>query len=546
VSIEETSPDERVVKVEVGESKKPLEYRLRREGRGRRWVVDDLIISQTTDGGKTTVSRSVTDQMDLLLSVRELITDWQTSDSQRILDNVTPDLARDLSGLPPAWLKGATQRVAGDGPLRAWSPEVRMNGDKAVVGLSRSGVSLIMEFKQMDGRWLLQDASWNGGEMDEVRSLRKLAVALTRARRCLEAFAAGDHQQIAELCTPEFASSLTGADLSRAPVPVTDLLTLPYTARQHRSRVDVLLSDETTTYTLNIVWNDAQSEESIAPSDETGIPRVEELTIYNRNEGQVKRLSAMFQSQAVVELFSEMLANRDVTQLAHLASSDFNDRVWRRFNAEILKEISLAEIEAAEPRDMTPVFQGPVTEVTVMQGTRALTYVLHTESGRLVVDDVLMPVLDRPNSLKKHLELLAPIHEFAHGLRAGDQESLLAASGAGLDRIVWQQVRSVPDIGIDVTTRLALPVKAIRSAGTQSRVTLSDGARVAEVELEEERGRFVVADVSFIEGPQQTPIAMLQAMRREIARDMRARYSREILPAAAEVPADSRNIVQPL
>jgi hypothetical protein len=77
-------------------------------------------------------------------------------------------------------------------------------------------------------------------------------------------------------------------------------------------------------------------------------------------------------------------------------------------------------------------------------------------------------------------------------------------------------------------------------------VTLSDGRNVAEVELEEERGRFVVADVTFMDSSGKQPVAMLQAMRHAIARDMQVRTSREILPASGEIRASSGRLVDPL
>jgi hypothetical protein len=545
VSIDDKGQDERVVQVEIGESKKKIEYQLRREGRSGRWVVDDLIISQTNTD-KSVVSRSATDQMNLLLSVRELITDWQTGDREQILSCAMPELAADMNGLPPAWMDQVTKRVAGDAPLRSFRPEARMQEDKAVVSLTRGDNSLMMEFKQADGRWLLLDASWKGGADEEVRSLRKLSVALTQARRFLESFAAEDRSALADLTTKSFYASMEQADLKQASIPVVELMTRPYECRQNRQRVDVLLTDENTTYTLNIAAQDPKAQDAPAAEQAADGAKVEELTIFDQHDGQVKRLSSMFQAQAVVEYFGELLATRDPMQLRQLSTTDFNEQVWRRFAPEILGEVAVPEVQNAAPQVISTVFKGPVTEVTVRQGDWNLTYMLHTEGGRLVVDDILMPTQNRPASFKKHMQLLGPICEFAHGLRQQDNKALLAASGAGLDRIVWRQVRETPDIGIDLVSRMSLPVHAMQAGDTQSRVTLSDGVHVAEISLESEQGRFVVSDVNFIEQPDRPPVAMLQAMRHQIARDMQSRNSREILPAGHEQPEGASNRVQPL
>src|SRR4029079_6337517 len=119
--------------------------------------------------------------------------------------------------------------------------------------------------------------------------------------------------------------------------------------------------------------------------------RVEEITIYDRKQEEVKRVSSMFQAHALVEYYAEVLSSGDVERLKYLSTTQFNDRVWRRFPPEILRLIRLAEIEDAPPRLVTTVFQGPVTEVTVMQGQRALTYVLHTQDAEVKVDDILLP-----------------------------------------------------------------------------------------------------------------------------------------------------------
>ncbi|HVJ87350.1 MAG TPA: hypothetical protein VM452_16955 [Caulifigura sp.] len=549
VSIEEQGPTRRLVKVQHGEAKKTIDYQLVREKSGR-WVVDDVLVSQKKDDKE--VVRSIGDQMNLLLSVRELINDWQSKDRERVLSATTSDLRHELEGLPPAWLDKVTTRVAGEGPLRSWRPEASMKENRAVVKLTRNGSGggrdgeVLMEFKLSDDRWLLEDASWPGVDHSDVSSLRQLSIALTFSRKFLEAYGAEDKPALSGLCTPEFAHCLEGAELKRVPLPVVDLLTRPFEVRQHRDKLDVLLAAEDETFTLNVKWQNEKGEAPTTSSDKVTQARVEEITIYDRKEEQVKRVSSMFQAHEIVEYYAEILASGDVEQLKYLSTTGFNERVWKRFPPEVLRLIRLQEIEAAPPRLVTTVFNGPVTEVTVMQGERALTYVLHTEQAEVKVDDVLLPVIDRPSSLRKHYEMLGPIYQFADGVRRQDKSTLISASGAGLDRIVWEQVQETPNIGIDIVQRLISPVSAIRAGDLQSRVTLSDGRHAVEVELEEERGRFVVADVKFLEGSGKPPVAMLQAMRHSIARDMQARTSREILPASGEIRASSSRLVEPL
>jgi len=546
-SIEEVGSNKRIVKVEVDGSKAPLEYHLAREPRSGRWVVDDVLITQKSGAKGKEVTKSVIEQMDLLLSVRELFTEWQTKDRSRILAVSTPELASELDGLPPAWLDLVTLRVAGDGPLRSFHPEVLMKDEKAVVKLARGGNHILLDFHRQDGRWMLSDASISEGKANDVRSVRTLCAGLSQTRKFLELYAAADNQALAEVATESFQSNcLAEADLHLYPLPTLELLTKPFEVRNQGERLDVLLEHEETTYTVSVIYPEAKEDQKHNATEGGLSPRVEELTIYARKDEQVKRLSAVYRSQAVVEFYGEVLATGDASRLKHLSSADFNNTVWKRYPQEILQRIQLPEIEPVKPHVLNTVFQGPVTEVTVMQGTRALTYILHSEGGRLVVDDVLMPVVNRPNSLKKHIQLLAPLQILAEGLRRQDRQMLTDSSGHGLDRIIWTQVRDIPDIGFDIPRYFSLPVVAMRPGDTQAYLTLSDGVHVAEVEFEEDHGRFVVADAKFIDGPEHKPVAMLQAMRRQNATEMQSRYIRDVLPAGHEEHASAESLVQPL
>ncbi len=74
-----------------------------------------------------------------------------------------------------------------------------------------------------------------------------------------------------------------------------------------------------------------KGEAPSASTDKITQARVEEITIYDRQEEQVKRVSSMFQAHAIVEYYAEILAQGDVEQLRYLSTAGFNDRVWKRF-----------------------------------------------------------------------------------------------------------------------------------------------------------------------------------------------------------------------
>src|SRR5690606_16074944 len=104
-------------------------------------------------------------------------------------------------------------------------------------------------------------------------------------------------------------------------------------------------------------------------------------------------------------IFAEALASRSLPLLKTSSTADFSRRVWSRLNDKSLRALAFADIEDVEPEVISTVFHGAVTEVNVKQGDRALTYMLRDVEGQLRVDDILMPVHNRPNSFKATLEM---------------------------------------------------------------------------------------------------------------------------------------------
>lgn len=109
--VEDVSPTVKRVTVMVGETKQKLKYQLKLDPQTKKWVVDDIYLKQKKDG--VTATKSVTEQMDLLLSVREFLDAWKDGDRDDVLRTVTPDFADSLRPLPPAYLNRLTQQVVG-------------------------------------------------------------------------------------------------------------------------------------------------------------------------------------------------------------------------------------------------------------------------------------------------------------------------------------------------------------------------------------------------------------------------------------------------
>src|SRR5262249_12283322 len=108
VEVEETTDDRKRVTVQVGESKKEIYYELKRLDSGK-WVVDNIYMKQKRKGIEA--YKSVTEQMDLLLTVREFMNAWTVGERDEVLSFATPKFKSALSELPPTFLAQMTRQV---------------------------------------------------------------------------------------------------------------------------------------------------------------------------------------------------------------------------------------------------------------------------------------------------------------------------------------------------------------------------------------------------------------------------------------------------
>jgi len=516
---EDVEENKRQVTVQVGNadsSKKTLEYTLvRPEGRFT-WVVDDVFITQNKGAKHGMVTKSVTEQMDLLLSVREFVTAWKSGTRDEVLAVANDELRTALDPLPPTYLNQITKDAVEGVSLKSMRPEAQIDEDRAIVKLSRSRGALMIHLSRKDDRWLVNDVANDAKPGESTASVRVTAGALQTAVKFLNAYSTNDLEAITAVSDPAFDKKLAGADLSSVAIPASALLAHKYEYLHHGDSADVVITQGAGKYVISL---SRETDEKKKRLHKTQPYRVSEVTLYEAGSNQIRRLSSIFTAHAVVEVFADALIARDRARLLALSTPDFNSRAWTPAGDIVLQAIPMPEIEAAPPKIVTTVYQGPVTEVTVSQGGRALTYMLRSGRTGLQVDDVLLPVTGRPNSLKETVELLTPVYGFALGVHHHDIELLKKTSAAGLTRMVWSHTDSVPNIGLRADEYLLLPVKSIKTGDDRSLIELSDGARTARVVLIHENRRLVVQNVQFEagKGPGQQ-LELLQAMREVVGR----------------------------
>ncbi|RMG36856.1 MAG: hypothetical protein D6725_09930 [Planctomycetota bacterium] len=533
LDVRDVSETEKLVTAAIGERQRKVRFRLVRADDGSRWVVDEVFLKQT-HGGVTAV-KSVGEQLDLLMSVRDILRAWSQGSREEVLAAVMPSVAQLLDRLPPSYLAWLTEHAVGPAPkLMSIRPAVQLDDNVAIVKLPRAHGQLIMSLRRDEQRWLLSDLALESRDASaHIPSLRKLAAVLVAAAGFLDAYQAENKPQLARFCTESlFRGSLQPADLSLVRLPPPVIPPENFEVHLQGSSADVLVSQDqvVTKLTLRRVQDDAATNDALPQY------LVEEVTLYELDTGQQKRLSAVFTAHAMVQIFAEGLSQRDLGLLRHASTLDFNQRVWLRADESRLERLPLEAFQQP-PRIVTTVFQGAVTEVTVQLADRAATFRLQDHEGRVLVDDVLLPVRSRPSSLKKVLELAITIQEFALALQDGAIDTVRRVSSRDFNRLVWHQLDQVPPHPTSIVQTLLRPVGQVRLWRDTATAVVGNDTFGARVRFVAEAGTHVIDDVVLVAGPAPDQQVSLKAQLREYVttrRPVRDRPSRIVVVPTPE------------
>jgi len=549
------SKTEKKVLATIGEAERAanVEYRLVHDSRTGKWVIDDVILGQDADGEG--VRRSVTEQMDLLLTCREFLNAWRDGTRSDQLAHCDGELKKQLEILPPNWLSVVSKRVVGSKRRQSFRPEARLNGDRAVVVLPHAEGNLFLEFNHRSGNWLVDNAAIEPKSEEDtgVRSLTKLATALNQSAVFLAAYGTADRDALGKSATTDFYKQcLAAADIESLPIPVAELLADEYEVRQFKDRMEMLLEGTDATYMLTLL-----NEEPTLPDGTKGTAetRIDEVTIFEKNSSDVKRISAVFMSHAVINLFADALMKRDVGQLKELSSADFNERVWGQNYAKHFAILPYPEVEDGPVEVISSAFRGDITEITIARGNSPMTFVMRQARGWMVIDDVIIPSVNRPTSLKENLEVILPAQAFASAVHRRSLKDCVKESADSLDRIVWLQMNEFPDFGYDLVRPLMSEIVGVGLDEGFKAIRTSDGQVSATVRLRVEGNRYVVHDVVLFDESNPTQrVELIQTMRQQIASSQQGRPSklrrvasvptRRLEPQTIPTPPDQRHILK--
>lgn len=541
VKVEDVSSDKKQVTVQVGESKKEIYYELAKDATGR-WVVDDIVLKQKKKGVEA--FKSVTEQMDLLLTVREFLSAWGNGDREQVLRVTTPAFRTSLEALPPSFLASMTRTVTAGRPVGSqFKPHASLDEKVAVVRLPRLSGESVLSLELKGDHWQVSDVAIDSKDDDQVPSMYKLAKAVNSCTLFLTAYGRGDKTSLADWSSKDFFDgSLSIGDLSQAKLPDPQLSEHELQVKLRGNRADFILKND-----QELVQIDMHRAPETAPD---APPKfiVSDVTIYEIETKQEKRLSALFTAQGMLEIFVKSLSLRDLDALKHCSTRDLTTRVWSKLNGGTVTAMPLDLFDADEFEFVTASFQGALTKIEVRQGGRPLTYLLREEHGRFYVDDVQWQITGVPSSLKTTIEIMIPVQDFAAAIALGREpqeqaaalEQLQTNSSNDFNRMVWTQCRFVPNSGMSADTFLRAPLKGIAIGEHEVTVQLGDNRFGAKVTLRREFDRYTVDDVVLVAGPEEAQrLALKHSLRTQLARG-EARAPSGIVPASATQSAGPR------
>ena len=514
IDVDYISDDEKRVTGQIGKSKsRRLRYRLVRDEKTGKWVVDDVYIKKQKNGISS--SRAVTELMDLVTTVREFIDAWDSGSRSDMLRMADPEFGTLLGSLPEAYLIRLAKQAIGDRAESKVRPVAQMDEDVALVKLPGKSGQMIISFTKIRDRWLISDlAVESRKDKDHISSVKQMATVLRSAAVFLNSYSTGDKKTLKTVTMKSFfENSLEPAILSTVQLPTDSQAASTYQVKLQSGFADFMVATDDELVKLSLLRIEGEDSNTAVKY------LVDDVTIYEIDGNQEKRLSALFLSHAMVELYAEALSLRELQTVRMMSTADFKQRVWQRIDEPLMMQLPMPEIENAKPKILTSVFMGAVTEVTVRQGSRALVYVLQDRDGKLLVKDVLLPVSGRPNSLCKTLETMVPVIQFANSLSQRNIEALQQFSSRDLNRKVWHKAKQIPSIGLRLHEHFAVPLMSLDMNDDLAIVGLGDDQYGARVRLIREGDRFVVDDVKLVAGSEiKQRIDLKEAMQFELSR----------------------------
>jgi hypothetical protein len=529
VKVEDVSATKKKVVVTTEKTHRKMQYNLIRDEKASKWVVDDIIIRQSHKD--VTASKTITEQMDLLLAVQDFLIGWHKGKREDVEAVITTSFAGLLKDLPKAHLDRLTKRIAGEKlKPHEFRPEATIDGNDAIVKLQRTKGVLVLTMKRLKVGWKVADVAIEShSEKDQMTSARRTATVVHTVVKFLKAYNADDKKLLEKVAATRFYDKcLKLADLKTVPLPTPENLADKDVVKTHETKLDnvdvcggeYVTQRGATTIKISLVSPSAGIDDT-----NTAPFTVDDVTFYDSKEE--RRLSAVFTAQAKMQLFVKALNKGNLLLVRENSTKDLNYKVWSRLGAVTLAEIIPAEIEMTPPVISGCDYHGAVTHIYVHQGARDLTYLMRDYSGEVTVDDILMPVMDRPTSMKETMQAMLPIRLLTAALREAASASqvtnrqvdvLRAVTSNDFNRVVWSQTNQIPEPAYAALPRLDMALSTITDTSTGQTVVLGDERYGAKIELVRERDTLLVDRVLMLGGSQTESSELKHTLRTHLVR----------------------------
>ncbi|MFI4850296.1 MAG: hypothetical protein ACIAZJ_14410 [Gimesia chilikensis] len=492
VEIKDVSENHKKVVVEVGKNKKKLLYELKKVTKTGEWVVDDIYINQKSKN--LNVMKSVTEQMDLLVTIREFVDAWEDGNRDDILASTDGEFKETLEQLHPAFLAKLSQRIAGESSsTKRKRPDAQMDKDIAIIRISRRSGQMIITMKLNEGKWKATDVAVESREDgNHVKSAKKEAKMLLAVSNFLDAYNQDDKVALKKFSADKFyQGSLNFGDLKVAPLPESQMAAADYELKVEDKLANFITQKDGKMVNLSLLKIE---------SDEMDIPDqylVEEVTLFQDQGNQQVTLTSLFSSRAITLLFNEALTKRDVKILGFSSTPDLNRRVWEKVNPNLVAQLPVDEIAQPGFEILDIDFNGSVTKVHARQGNLPLTYILRDHLGQLLVDDIELDLQGRPSSVKATLELQVQVQNYAYDMHENNIRNLQRHSTRDFNELVWRQVDRVPQIGFSIPELLMSPLTTMELNENQgyARIKLGNDQQGATVMIKRQHDEYVVDDI---------------------------------------------------
>ena len=514
-----------------------------------RWVIDDVMLRQQKKGTRST--KSAVELMDLLITLREFLGIWEKGSREEVLQAVSADMATSLEALPESWQVYLTQQILAEySPEMARRPEIQMNDTDAVGKLpAKNGYFLVKVVREED-RWKVSDIEHrnslrNSRGDHHPGSVLRQARAILAVTSFLDAYNHEDLEQLQAVSEPRFFdSSLRIGDLSTIHLPPAEhapdnlqiqsfagKLTVIMPGPDHVVRMD-LESADTSTQTTSEKMEMADVEKDFLVSD---------VTLYDQRSQKQRSLRAAFTAPARAMLFVAALHEHDLPILRQVSSAQLNEGIWSRIDQDWLAEFPLDAVPGGQLELIETSSTGSATELQFQSDEgRLCSIIMEDENGSLVVTDLQYPGADLAvASLKTQLLVSVPIIDFARAWQAEDIDTVRKMTSSEFNRLVWSNLRRLPEELNNLPLLLKQPVQSVRQSPQTAVVEL--GSRNATtVTLAREGSAWVIDEISCTR-KDKTVLHVRKSLREGIAARFLGRPDDSVRQASLQTADNSEN-----